>query len=103
MTYVSLSRLRVPPERSDELVAAFRNRVGLVDRVDGFVDLEVWRSDRDPAELIMVSKWRDRASFREYMRSEAHKLSHARISHDLERAITLERLEHLQTYDVVAT
>jgi heme-degrading monooxygenase HmoA len=101
--YVSLSRLRIAPERSDELVSAFRNRARLVDTADGFIDLQVWRSDRDPGEVIMVSRWRDRASFREYMRSEEHATSHARIPPELEHEIKLERLEHLQTYDVVAS
>jgi heme oxygenase (mycobilin-producing) len=101
--YVSLSRLRIAPERTDELVAAFRKRARLVEAADGFVDLQVWRSDRDSGELIMVSRWRDRASFREYMRSEAHAISHSRIPPGLEQEIKLERLEHLQTYDVVAS
>jgi heme-degrading monooxygenase HmoA len=101
--YVSLSRLRVAPERADDLVAAFRNRARLVDAADGFIDLQVWRSDRNLGELIMVSRWRDRASFREYMKSDAHAISHSRIPLDLEREIKLERLEHLQTYDVVAS
>ena len=101
--YVSLSRLRVTPDRADELVAAFRARAHLVDDAEGFAGLEVWRSDRDGDELIMVSRWRDRASFRRYMKSEAHETSHARIPPDLQRAIKLERLEHLRTYDVVGT
>ena len=25
---------------------------------DGFVDLQVWRSDKDPGEVLMVSRWR---------------------------------------------
>src|SRR4051812_23166582 len=100
--YVSMSRLRVAPERVDELVAAFRRRAHLVDDVPGFVDLEVWSSDREPGEVIMVSRWRDRAAFRDYMRSEAHQASHERIPADLDAAIRLERLEHLHTYDVVA-
>ena len=100
--YVSMSRLRVEPERADDLVAAFGRRAHLVDDADGFVDLEVWRSDRDPGEILMVSRWRDREAFRAYMRSDAHKVSHARIPDDLDAAITLERLEHLHTYDVVA-
>jgi heme-degrading monooxygenase HmoA len=33
--YVSMSRLRVPAERADELVAAFRRRIGLVDGFEG--------------------------------------------------------------------
>jgi heme-degrading monooxygenase HmoA len=101
--YVSLSRLRVGAERVDELVEAFRNRAHLVDDADGFVELEVWRSDRDGEEVIMVSRWRDRDCFRNYMRSPAHAVSHGRIPPELDAAIELERLEHLHTYDVVAT
>jgi heme-degrading monooxygenase HmoA len=100
--YVSMSRLRIEVERADDLVRAFRARARLVDHADGFVDLQVWQSDRDAGELIMVSRWRDRAAFTAYMRSQAHKTSHARIPKDLDDAIRLERLEHLHTYEVVA-
>ena len=100
--YVSMSRLRVPEDRARELVAAFRRRARLVDHADGFVDLQVWQSDRDPGELLMVSRWRDRAAFTAYMRSEDHAVSHRRIDPDLQAAIRLERLEHLHTYEVVA-
>ena len=97
-----MSRLRIEVERADELVRAFRARARLVDHADGFVDLQVWQSDRDAGELIMVSRWRDRAAFTAYMRSDDHKTSHARIQPELDDAIKLERLEHLHTYDVVA-
>ena len=100
--YVSMSRLRIAPERAPELVDAFRRRAHLVDAADGFLDLEVWQSDRDPGELIMVSRWRDRACFKTYMRSIEHRASHDRIDPALDDAIELERLEHLHTYDVVA-
>ena len=100
--YVSMSRLRVDPAQSDALVAAFRRRAHLVDSAPGFVDLEVWRSDRDPEEVLMVSRWRDRAAFTTYMRSPEHRVSHERIDPGLQAAIRLERLEHLHTYDVVA-
>ena len=100
--YVSMSRLRVAPDRVEELVSAFRGRARLVDQAPGFVDLEVWCSDREPGEVIMVSRWRDRDAFRDYMRSPEHAASHARIDPDLDAAIKLDRLEHLHTYDVVA-
>ena len=83
-------------------MTAFRSRVGLVDDADGFVDLQVWQSDRDEGELIMVSRWRDREAFKTYMRSAEHRVSHDRIDPDLQAAIKLERLEHLHTYEVVA-
>ena len=97
-----MSRLRVDEARSDELVAAFRGRAHLVDDADGFIDLQVWRSDRDPAEVLMVSRWRDRDAFKAYMKSHDHRLSHDRIDPSLKDAIKLERLEHLHTYEVVA-
>jgi heme-degrading monooxygenase HmoA len=100
--YVSMSRLRVDAAQSDALVAAFRRRAHLVDRFEGFTDLEVWRSDRDPGEVLMVSRWRDRAAFTAYMRSAEHRFSHDRIDPSLNEAIRLERLEHLHTYEVVA-
>lgn len=97
-----MSHLQVAPDRADELIAAFRDRAGLVDGFEGFEGLEVWRSDREPGKVIMVSRWRDRACFRDYMRSAAHRVSHDRIPEDLHAAIKLERLDHLHTYDVVA-
>jgi heme-degrading monooxygenase HmoA len=100
--YVSLSRLRIDPDRAPELVSAFRGRARLVDGFEGFVDLQVWQSDRDPGELVMVSRWQSRAHFTRYMRSREHQVSHGRIDPALDAAIRLERLEHLHTYQVVA-
>ena len=57
--YISVSRLRVEPDAVDELVDAFRHRLGAVDGFDGFEGLEVWASDREPGEVLMVSRWRD--------------------------------------------
>ena len=100
--YISMSRLRVSDDRADELVAAFRARMRAVDDYDGFIDLQVWRSDRDGDELCMVSRWRDRDAFTRYMRSADHRESHERIDPELQAAIKLERLEHMHTYEVVA-
>jgi heme-degrading monooxygenase HmoA len=73
-----------------------------VDNADGFIDLQVWQSDREAGEIVMVSRWRDRPAFTAYMKSEAHATSHDRIDPALQELIKLERLEHLHTYDVVA-
>jgi heme-degrading monooxygenase HmoA len=100
--YVSVSRLRVPAERAPELLAAFARRARLVDGFDGFLGLEVWHSEREPGEILMVSRWRDRDAFTRYMRSDAHRRSHERIDPALQAVIKLERLEHLRGYDIVA-
>ena len=101
--YVSMSRLEVSKERADALVKAFRARAGLVDSAAGFLGLEVWQSDRDQGEVLMVSHWRDRDAFKAYMKSGEHQESHGRIDPDLKAAIKLMRLEHMHTYKVVAT
>ena len=93
--YVSMSRLRVPPERAAELVTAFRARARLVDAFEGFVDLQVWQADHDDGQLVMVSRWRDRDCFTAYMRSREHQVSHDRIDPSLDDAIKLEKLEHM--------
>ena len=100
--YISMSCPRVSGDLADELVAAFRARMRAVDSHDGFIDLQVWRSDRDRDELCMVSRWRDRDCFKRYMGSADHRESHERIDPELQAAIRLERLEHMQTYEVVA-
>lgn len=62
----------------------------------------MWQSDRDAGEILMVSRWQDRETFKAYMKSDAHQASHGRIDPSLKADITLERLEHLHTYEVVA-
>ncbi len=100
--YVSMSRLQIPADRAPELITAFRSRAGLVDRAQGFIDLQVWQSDKDPGEILMVSRWSDKQAFTSYMRSEEHKVSHQRITPDLKADIKLRRLEQMHTYEVVA-
>jgi len=101
--YISMSRLRVPEPDVAALIDAFRRRAHLVDSAEGFLDLEVWCSDRDPGEIVMVSRWHSRDAFTHYMRSADHKSSHDRIPPALDAVIELERLDHLHTYEVVAT
>jgi heme-degrading monooxygenase HmoA len=100
--YVSLSHLRIAPARAPELIEAFRGRCGLVEGHDGFIDLQVWQSDGDPGEIVMVSRWRDRACFKAYMKSQDHQTSHERITEPLQSAISLESLQHMHTFEVVA-
>ena len=101
-TYVSVSRLRVDPAVVEDLIRAFRERLRLVDDFPGFLDLEVWQSDREPGEILMVSHWASRADFTAYMKSPEHRKSHDRIPDRIQDGIRLERLEHNTGYDVMA-
>ena len=77
--HVVVSELAIEPEGTDTLEAAFRDRLGEVDSFPGHLGLQVWKDDRKPGRYLMVSWWETAAAFREYMRSESHRRSHARI------------------------
>ncbi len=101
--YISMSHLRIDPDRAPELIDAFRGRCGRVEGHEGFIDLEVWQSDRDVGEVVMVSRWDDRACFKAYMKSADHRASHDRIAPSLRSAIKLESLQHMHSFEVVAS
>lgn len=96
---VVTSELRVRPDASEQLVGAFRDRAHLVDAWDGFDHLEVWRDRTDAGRFVMSSWWRSRAAFVEYMRSDDHRRSHARIPDGAARP----RPVALSRFDVVAS
>ena len=100
--YVSVSHLRVDPDVAADVITAFRGRARLVEAHDGFIDLQVWQSETDDGEIMMVSRWKSRAAFTAYMKSTDHAVSHARIDPAIQSAIRLERLEHLSGFEVVA-
>lgn len=80
--FVIVSDLAVDEVGADELERAFRERLGEVDAWPGFLDLEVWRDERDPERFVMVSWWTSKDAYAAYMRSDDHQRSHARIPTD---------------------
>ena len=73
-----------PGRAGHELVTAFRSRAHLVDDAEGFVDLQVWQSDRDEGELIMVAPLaRPRRVHRLHALAPTTRISHDRIPPDL--------------------
>ncbi|MFP4513154.1 MAG: antibiotic biosynthesis monooxygenase family protein [Acidimicrobiales bacterium] len=77
--FVAFSELTVPDGGQAELDAAFRNRLGAVERAPGFRGLEVWADQARPTEYSMVTWWDSHESFQQYMRSPDHRRSHDRI------------------------
>jgi heme-degrading monooxygenase HmoA len=98
-------RIRYPAYRRfwSRAVGGVRRPSGLVDGANGFAGLDVWSSDRDVGEVVMVSRWDSQEAFTHDMRSDEHQVSHDRISVRPKAAIKLERLDHLRTCDVVDT
>ncbi|HEX7168314.1 MAG TPA: antibiotic biosynthesis monooxygenase family protein [Acidimicrobiales bacterium] len=97
--YVAISEIAVAPDGADALERAFRARLGAVDGWPGFLGLQVLRDRRRPGSYLMVSRWASKETFQEYMRSDEHRRSHARIPGG-EHA---PRPAGFADYDVVAT
>ncbi|MEO5837834.1 MAG: antibiotic biosynthesis monooxygenase family protein [Acidimicrobiales bacterium] len=97
--HVVVSELAIAVEGSGRLEDAFRNRLGAVDDYPGHRHLEVWKDDRRPGRYLMVSWWDSATSFHQYMRSEEHRASHARIPTEPARpqAVRVDRFSLLST------
>lgn len=77
--FVAVSDISIDEVGTDTLISAFERRLGEVDAWPGFRRLEVWQSERDATQFVMVSWWDDQESFKTYMQSDAHQRSHDRI------------------------
>jgi heme oxygenase (mycobilin-producing) len=77
--FVVSSEVTIPPESAETLERAFRERLHLVEKAPGFRRLETWRDVTRPGVFQLVSWWDNADSFRRYMRSEEHRISHGRI------------------------
>lgn len=97
--FVIVSDLAIDEIGADTLESAFQARLGEVDGWPGFLDLQVWRDRRDPARFVMVSWWKTREAYVDYMRSDAHRRSHDRIPADPARPFAVG----VGQFDVVAT
>lgn len=78
-SHVVVGHLTIDAAGAGTLEEAFRQRLGEVDGVDGFQDLEVWRDTASPSGSAMVSWWDCETDVRTSMGSQAHRRSHARI------------------------
>lgn len=91
--HVVVSELVVAEDGIETLEAAFRDRLGEVDSFPGHVGLQVWRDDGHRGRYVMVTWWETAEAFRQYMRSDSHRRSHARIPSEPSRpkAVRVDR------------
>jgi heme-degrading monooxygenase HmoA len=71
MTVVKINAITVPPDGGDELARRFAARAGAVDSQDGFEGFELLRPTDDRTTWLVVTRWRDEASFQAWLKSPA--------------------------------
>ena len=71
MTVVKINAITVPPESGDELARRFAARAGAVDDQDGFEGFELFKPTDGRTTWLVVTRWRDEASFEAWLHSPA--------------------------------
>ena len=69
MTVVKINAITVPADSGDELARRFAARAGAVDNQDGFEGFELLRPADERTTWLVVTRWRDEASFQAWMQS----------------------------------
>ena len=86
MSVVKINVLEVPEGKGDVLEQRFAARAGEVDKVDGFESFELLRPTEGTDRYLVVTRWRDEASFQAWMDSAAFQRGHAQSQQDSEDA-----------------
>ena len=71
VTIIKINAITVPAESGDELGRRFAARAGAVDKQDGFEGFELLRPTDDRTTWLVVTRWRDEASFEAWVASPA--------------------------------
>lgn len=71
MSVVRINAITVPPGGGDELARRFAERAGAVDQADGFEGFELLRPTDGRDTWLVVTRWKDVASFEAWVSSPA--------------------------------
>ncbi len=77
--FVALSRFTIANGLAAEVRAAFVARPHLVDAAQGFIGMQVMSPLDTPAEIWLITRWTDEASYRTWHTSHSYHDSHAGI------------------------
>ncbi len=77
MTVIKINAITVLDDAGDELARRFAARAGAVDGQDGFEGFELLRPTDGRAQWLVVTRWRDQASFDAWVASPAFAHGHA--------------------------
>ncbi|GJM37618.1 MAG: monooxygenase [Acidimicrobiales bacterium] len=73
---IKINAITVPGDLGDEVARRFAARAGAVDGMDGFEGFELLRPTDDRETWLVVTRWRDDASFRAWTQSEQFRDGH---------------------------
>jgi len=73
---IKINAITVPAEHGEEIAKRFADRIGAVDNQDGFEGFELLRPTDERTTWLVVSRWRDEASFQAWVQSPSFAAGH---------------------------
>ena len=80
MSVVKINAITVPAESGDELARRFAARAGAVDNQDGFEGFELLKPTDGRTTWLVMTRWRDDASFEAWLHSPAFGHGHRAVA-----------------------
>lgn len=80
MTVIKINAITVPAEQGDEVARRFAARIGAVDSQEGFEGFELFRPTDERTTWLVVSRWKDEASFQAWLESPAFAHGHRGVT-----------------------
>lgn len=76
MTVIKINAITVPKDSGDELAQRFAKRAGAVDGTDGFEGFELLKPTDERDQWLVITRWKDDASFEAWLKSPAFAHGH---------------------------
>lgn len=74
--YVVMNRVMVNKGWEEEFETRFKKRSGQIDKVPGFVSMQILQPDNEAQPYIVMTHWEDKSAFENWVGSEDFKLAH---------------------------
>jgi heme-degrading monooxygenase HmoA len=78
MSVVKINAITVPADAGEEVARRFAARAGSVDSAPGFEGFQLLRPTDDRTTWLVVTRWRDEASFDAWRNAPSFETAHAR-------------------------
>ena len=100
MTVIKINAITVADNAGPELAKRFAARAGAVDNQDGFEGFELLRPTDTRNQWLVVTRWRDEASFLAWVESPAFSHGHAGTSQPSPHGGPVSVSSELWSYEV---
>jgi heme-degrading monooxygenase HmoA len=97
---VRINAITVPDGSGDELAKRFASRAGAVDRQEGFLGFELLRPTDGRTTWLVVTRWRDAASFDAWVSSPAFGHGHRGAGGEGQHQAPVSVSSELWSYEV---